>query len=229
MLGGGPVANAATPFEAAARQTVARYRRSTPAAAWFVAGKLRRDPVYRQLAERGPHPGPIVDLGCGLGHTGLLLAALQPGASVLGLDWDLRKLRRARRAAAGIANVRFARADIRRLAATKAGTVLLLDVLHYHPPAEQDALLAAAAALLTPGGRLWVRDLDTAAGWRATATRAQERLARWMGWHRGATLHFRPAAELVGVLQGIGLHATVQPSWQGTPFGNVLITAVRSS
>lgn len=213
--------------DAAIRQTVLCYRRAAPAAAWFVAGKLRRDPVYRQLAERGPHPEPIVDLGCGLGQTGLLLKALQPGAPVLGLDWDLRKLRRARRAAAGLANVQFVRADIRRPAVVQSGTVLLLDVLHYHPPAEQDALLAAAAALLAPGGRLWLRDLDAAAGWRAKATRAQERLARFLGWHRGVTLHFRPATELSTVLHAVGLHPTVEPSWQGTPFGNVLITATR--
>lgn len=222
------------PFEAAVRATVARYRRCAPVAARFVGGKLRRDPVYRQLAERGPHAGPIVDLGCGLGQTGLLLAMLQPGVAVLALDWDLRKLRRARRAGEGLAGVAFARADIRRVPIVPAerlsdgvGTVLLLDVLHYHPPAEQDALLAAAASMLAPGGRLWIRDLDAAAGWRAATTRAQERLARWLRWHRGVTLHYRAAAELVGVLERQGLRVSIEPSRRGTPFGNVLITATR--
>lgn len=254
-------------FAAAVRVTASRYRRVAPVAARFVGGKLRRDPVYRQLAEHGPHPAPIVDLGCGLGQTGLLLAALQPGVPVLGIDWDPRKLRRARRAADGLAGVVFARADIRRCpvgpahsrvgprsADTEAGrfrwegvpadlerpasvpaerfpngvgTVLLLDVLHYHPPAEQDTLLAAAAAALAPGGRLWLRDLDAAAGLRATATRVQERLARWLRWHRGVTLHYRAAAELAGVLERLGLRVNVEPSWRGTPFGNVLITAIR--
>lgn len=105
--------------------------------------------------------------------------------------------------------------------------MLLLDVLHYHPPAEQDTLLAAAAAALAPGGRLWLRDLDAAAGMRAAATRVQERLARWLRWHRGVTLHYRAAAELAGVLERLGLQVTVEPSWCGTPFGNVLITAIR--
>lgn len=234
-------------FAAAVRVTASRYHRVAPVAARFVGGKLRRDPVYRQLAERGPHPAPIVDLGCGLGQTGLLLAALQPGVPVLGIDWDPRKLHRARRAADGLTGVVFARADIRRCPVGPAhsrvglrsasvpaerfpngvGTVLLLDVLHYHPPAEQDTLLAAAAAALAPGGRLWLRDLDAAAGLRAAATRVQERLARWLRWHRGVTLHYRAAAELAGVLESLGLRVNVEPSWRGTPFGNVLITAIR--
>lgn len=226
-------AGGADPFADAVQATVSRYRRFAPLAARFVGGKLRRDPVYRQLAERGPHAGPIVDLGCGLGQTALLLAALQPGVVALGVDWDPRKLRRGCRAGGGLAGVAFVRADIRRapFAAARhglgAGTVLLLDVLHYHRPAEQDALLAAAAAMLAPCGRLWIRDLDAAAGWRATATRAQERLARWLGWHRGATLHYRAASELVGVLERLRMRVTVEPSWRGTPFGNVLITASR--
>lgn len=230
-------------FAAAVRVTALRYHRVAPVTARFVGGKLRRDPVYGQLAERGPHPAPIVDLGCGLGQTGLLLAALQPGVPVLGLDWDPRKLCRARRAADGLTGVVFARADIRHCPVgpaysrvnppsavplpVGAGTVLMLDVLHYHPPAEQDSLLAAAAAALAPCGRLWVRDLDAAAGWRMTATRVQERLARWSGWHRGVTLHYRTAAELTSVLEALGLRVTVEPSWRGTPFGNVLITATR--
>lgn len=206
--------------------TAARYADAGRFAAGYVAGKLRHDPVFRQLAERMPLPAPIVDVGCGRGQTLVLLALAQPGLRALGLDWDDAKLASARRASAGLDGVVFERADVRTAVVPAAGTVLLLDVLHYQDPDAQDALLARAAAALAPGGVLYVRDVDADAGWRATLTVWQERLGRVLAVNRGPTLRFRGAAEVERTLVRLGLTTRRVSSGAG-PLANVLIEARR--
>jgi len=102
---------------------------------------------------------------------------------------------------------------------------LLIDVLHYLPRAEQDRLLVAAAAALSPRGRLLVRELDGTPGARGVATRFVEWWARMLRVNRGRATHYRPASEIRKVLERAGLRCSVQGASERTPFGNVLIVA----
>ena len=194
----------------------------------YVRGKLKADPVFRQLVERAPLPSPIIDVGCGRGQTLILLALLQPDIEALGLDWDAAKLSAARRAAAPWPALRFLSADIRTAEIPAAGAILLLDVLHYSPRSTQDAMLRRAAQALRPDGVLYVREIDATRSWRATINTWQERLGCAVHLNRGATLCFRPAAELCAVLEAEGLTVRVGPSSGALPLANVLIEARRS-
>jgi len=223
-------APASEPFEAAAAACAACYAPFGRFTTGYVRGKLTRDPVFRQLVERAPFAEPVVDLGCGRGQTGLLLTRLFPGLRVLGLDWDVAKLERARRAAveAGAAErLDFCAADLRTDAYPAAGTLLMLDVLHYNPLEVQDAMLRRAARSLRPGGRLFLREVDAGPGWRSRLTRVQERIGRWVGFNRGATLCYRRADSIEAVLRDEGLTTRRSESWDGTPLANVLIEAWR--
>jgi uncharacterized protein (DUF2062 family)/SAM-dependent methyltransferase len=205
----------------------ARYRPQGPFVRRYVRGKLELDPVTRQLAARAPFPPPLVDLGCGRGQTVILLALLQPGLPQLALDWDERKLASARQAVAGLDGIRVEAVDVRDAPVPRAGTILLIDVLHYNPPAVQDRMLRRAAAALVPGGVLYVREADADASWRMYVTHWQERIGGWLRMNRGATLCFRPARELMEILRAAGLQVSVVPSREGLPFSNVLIEARR--
>lgn len=218
----------ANPYLDAVHAVVQRYRPVGWATALFVQSKLESDPVYRQMATQRPFLSPVLDIGCGVGQSELLLAELQPEIDVLGLDWDPKKLKRAERAAEANPRLRFASADVREGRFPLSGTVLMFDVLHYSPIPEQDALLRRAARAVRPGGRILVRDLDNARGWRAAVTRFQERLARWVSWHRGVGLYFRPADDLVRILREEDMTVEVLPSWGHTPFGNVLLIGHRA-
>lgn len=217
------------PYRDASLAVVARYREVGWASAMFVQSKLESDPIYRQMAARRPFASPVLDIGCGLGQSELLLAELQPEIEVLGIDWDPKKLRRARQAAAGHPRVRFSAADARQGDFPRSGTVLIFDSLHYSPIAQQDDLLRRAARAVAPGGRILLRELDNARGWRSAVTRGQERLARWLRWHHGLGLYFRPAAEMAAILREEGLEVEIFPSWGHTPFGNVLIVGARKA
>lgn len=210
------------PFELAVARTSARYEAAPPGDRYYVAGKLGFDPVCRLVAELPGPLGRVLDLGCGRGQLLLLLLERGLTSSVVGFDADARKIAVAK--AAG-PEARFEVADIAALSLEPADTVLLIDVLHYLPLSEQDALLRAAAAALAPGGRIVVRELDRARSWRSAATRSIEWLARKTGLNRGRASVYRPAAELVAVLERAGLRCDLQGASERTPFANVLIVA----
>jgi len=93
---------------------------------------------------------------------------------------------------------------------------------------DQDALLGRAAQALEPGSRLLIRDTDAAQRRSGLLTRGAERLAKLTGWHRGnQELCFRPLAEIVARLEGLGLRCRVTDASRGTPFSNALIVAER--
>jgi SAM-dependent methyltransferase len=217
-------------FDEAVQRTAALYSADSRFAAGYVRGKLRGDPVFRQLVERAPFAEPLVDLGCGRGQTELLLTLLLGQLEAQGFDWDEAKVRLARQAAARSgcgAKLRFEVGDLRTLEYPPAGTVLMLDVLHYNPLAVQDDMLRRAARCLQPGGRLFVREVDAAGGLRARLNILQERVCCFFGLNRGATLCFRSADSIEAVLRDEGLFATRGASWQGTVLANVLIEARR--
>jgi len=217
-----------SPLEPVFRAVEARYEPGRVRR--FVAGKLRRDPVFRRLPEHLPEEGRVVDLGSGRGQLALMLAKLWPGRAVVSIDWDERKVESARAAARdlpGGEGLRFMQGDARTAEIPAARCVVMLDLLHYFPAAEQDALLARAAAALEPGGRLLVREADAAGGLRFRLTAFFERLALGSGVTRGEGLVFRPAAEIAAALEALGTSVRVLPMSEGTPLANVLFVADR--
>ncbi len=226
-----PVRIDSSRFEQGARKCADLYRPDGRLAHGYVRGKLLGDPVYRQLIERGPFAEPIIDLGCGRGQTGLLISVLFSEVSVHGFDWHAEKLERARRAASradSSQGLTFSTGDLRNLDYPPAKTLLMLDVLHYNPLEIQDQMLDRAASCLLPGGRLFIREVDARAGWRARTNMLQERLGCLLGINRGATLRFRSADSIEAILRSHGLDTRRCSSWEGTPLANVLIEASRA-
>ncbi len=209
-------------------RTAARYAALGRFAHGYVRGKLRHDPVYQQLVDARPFRSPVLDVGCGRGQTLVLLAESAPELEAVGLDWEDAKINVARRAAADLPRLRFERADVREAPFPPSATIFLIDVLHYNPADIQDRILTRAARALVSGGALYVRDIDAAAGWRATVNRWQERAGRLVGLNRGATLCFRPMAEVRAILEAEGLAVATVPSSAGLPLANVLLVARRA-
>jgi 2-polyprenyl-3-methyl-5-hydroxy-6-metoxy-1,4-benzoquinol methylase/uncharacterized protein (DUF2062 family) len=221
----GPAAasvHVASDTELALQRTRARYAGARHGDRYYVAGKLAFDPVFGLVAALSGSFGRVLDVGCGRGQLGLFLHELGRVAEVTGFDSDARKIDVARRA---FPEAKFVVGDAAQLELPPADTILLVDVLHYLPLAEQDALLAAATRAVTPGGRVLVRELDADPSARSAITRFFEWCARKTGLNRGRATHYRAASELTRLLERAGLACSVQGASEHTPFANVLIVA----
>jgi uncharacterized protein (DUF2062 family)/2-polyprenyl-3-methyl-5-hydroxy-6-metoxy-1,4-benzoquinol methylase len=213
------------PESAAIKRTVERYRGQPQGDRLYVDLKLRTDPVVARLGELG-ELGRVIDAGAGRGQMGLYLWELGLVSELTGFDPDPRKLELAR-AAAG-ADARYEVTALGEYAATErsADCVLLIDVLHYLAPAEQDAALSRLKDWLTPGGRVLIREVGERAPFRGALTRFAERIATATGYNRASqVLNFRPLAELVERLEALGFACSVEDASARTPYDNALIVA----
>jgi uncharacterized protein (DUF2062 family) len=210
--------------------------------AWESAnGKLRLDPVYRQVLRQGmlPDAGTLVDLGCG---RGLMLALLVSARdcwregkwpdgwpapptrlSLRGLELRPRIAADASRALAGHAVVD--QGDIRTFDLPPTRAVLMFDVLHMLPYEEQDKLLARIVKALEPGGVLILREADAAGGWRFRIIHIGNWLKGLWEGDPGRRFCFRSTSGWTERLEALGLTVRVFPLDERTPFANILIEA----
>ncbi len=208
----------------AVERTIRRYRGTHRRHRVYVTIKLRSDPIVPALAGLSGPFGSVLDAGAGRGQFGLLLLELGRADALTGFDWDEEKVGAANKAAAGQAS--FERADLRTAEFTSSDTVLLLDVLHYLPRADQDSVLERAAAALRPGGRLIVREVGGGAG--SWLTKLFERIGTRVEMNRASSLEFRPFADIIEKLEELGLACRSEDASQGMPMSNEMVVARRS-
>ena len=195
---------------------------------FYSRAKLATDPLYPGVIDalRGTQ-APLLDLGCGIG---LLAHALRRAGLALpyrGVDNDAAKIAQAVRAAAnaGIGDARFEVVDLAAGLPAHRGSVALLDVLQFVPPAAHAGILDAAIAMLMPGAKLVIRTGLEDGGRRARITRHVDVASRVLGWMNAAPKHYPDADSLRARFEAAGLHAEFAPLHGNTPFNNWRIVA----
>ena len=215
------------------RRASDRYIASSVTAWEFARGKLRGDPLYRTvLTDRLlPAGGTIVDVGCGQGlMLAMIIEAEDAGAlprsdRLVGIELRPRIASIARNALGGRAVI--VEGDARAHMPPACLAVLFFDVLHMIAAADQEALLAAAAGVLEPGGVILIREVDAAAGWRFSAVKFGNTLKALIGANWRQRFHFRTAAEWAACLASLGFEVQTKGTGDGTPFANVLFVLRR--
>lgn len=147
------------------QRILARYVSTHASVSGAAAGLERRRPFLDRLVRLHFPPdrnAAILDLGCG--HGAILWAARNAGyTNLTGVDASPEQVAAARQL--GILGVR--QGDlVKELAATASASqdvVILFDLLHYFPPAEQVALADEVRRVLKPGGR-WILHLPNGEG-----------------------------------------------------------------
>ncbi len=218
---------------AALHRAAFRYRAVPLPVRLYARIKFFVDPGYLRVAEEvaaipPERRGTVLDLGCGVGMLSVLLGEMRLGCDVCGVDWDEAKLDLARAASGVVPHVQFRALDLLTGPIPPADCAVLLDVLHYHPITEQDALLARLATALTADGTLLVREAD--AEHHHSAARFFERLGTRLGLHRAAGRFFyRNAGSLVEALERLGFAVRLVPAGDLVHRANLLFVAARRS
>ncbi len=210
----------------------------------FARGKLRSDPAFAGLLRLGliPSHARLLDLGCGQGLLAALLrAAVAPAAAASwpgdwaqqphgvrmhGIELAEREMRWARCLTCSgpdEASVSFEQADLRSAEFGIADVVVLLDVLHYLAPAEQQRLLARVRDCLTPGGVLLLRVADANAGFGFVWSVLIDKLVLVARGSRRLGLHCRPLGQWRDMLLALGFTVRIVPMHAGTLFANLLL------
>lgn len=214
-------------FSRLAAAAAAPYRAASGFALHFARGKLRGDPVFRYLFASAliPPGARVLDLGCGQGLLAALLGAagtLQPG-NYRGIELMPREVARAQRALGRRSGVE--QGDIRDAAFGAADVIVLLDVLHYLAPPEQDSVLARARDALAAEGLLLLRVADAAAGLPFRLGRWVDRTVARARGHGATQFHCRSVAQWRSALGALGFSVRAEPMSRSTPFANVLLVA----
>lgn len=234
-------------FAELVRRASDRYVEASITAWEFARGKLRFDPIYRALVcggllERQNTRGTLIDIGCG---QGLTLAVLSEARAYVGsgalpgdaelpvfdrlIGVELRPRVAATAAGALRGDAEITAADARRVGMEPADAVLFLDVLQMIPPDAQEALIASAAAALTPGGVIIIREADAGGGWRFRMVALGNRLKALAFGNWRQQWYFRSVAGWETCLARFGMRVETRPMGQGTPFANVVLLITRTA
>ena len=232
----------AAPLRIRLREETSRRYLETGIFNWeFVRGKLRYDPVFDHLIRSGTlsQEGHLLDLGCGRGILLALLASARTlyaqgewpadapapshGLQLTGVELRSKTARIARTALGDEAEIQ--EIDLSTFEPPVCRFAVLLDVLHYLPPADQERLLKRIADALEPGGCLLLREPDAAGRTRFTLTRLAERLCALARRDWKQRFSYRSASSWMELLEQSGLLPSSQAMSAGTPYANVLIEA----
>lgn len=188
----------------------------------YARGKLRHDPVYQAVLDRlRDQPGPLLDIGCGIGLLEVYLRESGLQQPIIGFDHDAGKVAVARELAGRYHDIDLRVADIR--GEVPSGmNVTALDVLHYFSDAEQERIVERIAAGVPEGGVAIVRDAIRDGSWRYRLTAVQEALSRAIRWLKAERLNFPTRQRIVAPFLHRGFTAEVVPLSGRTPFNNYL-------
>jgi SAM-dependent methyltransferase len=152
------------------KEIVAYLKSKSTNAGFIDTLKIRYRPLICPFRDLFPFvkEGDIVgDIGCGSGQFALLLNKFTPMKEVYGVEISKRLVKNARKLFAsepGRCPHRFEEYDGKHFPPDMRACNLffLIDVLHHVPPADQQAFLNAIYALMRPGTKLILKDINGA-------------------------------------------------------------------
>ena len=130
--------------------------------------KLRPLIVPFEIIEKYvPKKGVVVDLGCGYGIFANFLATQSIDRKVIGIDLIEKRILVANKIFGHLHNLDFICSNITDTKIPKTDTITAVDVLHHIPSLEhQTSLLRECHSVLSEGGKLILKDLDTKPHWK---------------------------------------------------------------
>jgi 2-polyprenyl-6-hydroxyphenyl methylase/3-demethylubiquinone-9 3-methyltransferase len=219
-----PVAALSTPSGSAMARALALYAREAPGVRLHVHARHWLCPIER-IAAYVPTAGRVLDVGCGHGLFGNLLALGSPAREVVGVDPMATKIAVAQRVARGLPNARYEQGCAADAPDGPYDVITILDVLYLLPRPAKLALLQQCRELLAPGGLLLLKTNDRKPRWKYLWARFEEQAMTTLGLTEGEGLYFLNAAQNRALLGLAGFDAEVVRLDSWLPYPHVLFVA----
>lgn len=181
-----------------------------PVLEWYLRVKMKFENNFASYCDILPRKGDILDLGCGYGYITYMLSFTSVERRITGVDYDGAKIRVAQHAYIRNENISFIEADVSDYPFTPKDAFLLGDVLHYLSYERQKELLEKCIHNLRPGGMILVREGNSEAESRHSATKFTEFLStRLFVFNKTAgddgTLFFTSSGKIKEIAEAHGL------------------------
>ncbi|HVZ79741.1 MAG TPA: class I SAM-dependent methyltransferase [bacterium] len=176
---------------------------------------------YDRMASLLPDRGLVLDGGCGHGLLSLTLALGSSRRRVEGLDHSVERVAIARQAGRDLPNLSVSKGDFRKIPRRAYQGIALVDVLHYLPYEEQEALMKDAFRRLARGGVFLFRDVDRRPGFSSLWNRLHEGLMTGLGFTKAGGLHFRSRVQWDQLARRVGFQVRSEATGR-FPFADVL-------
>jgi SAM-dependent methyltransferase len=219
-----PVAALSTPARSALPRALALYDAEPPGVRFHVRARHWLCPLER-IAAYVPPTGRVLDVGCGHGLFGNLLALESTDRQVVGVDPMASKIAVAQRVARPLANTRYAVGSAADVTDGPYDVITILDVLYLLPRPAKLALLRECRALLAHDGLLLLKTNDRRPRWKYLWARFEEQAMTTLGLTKGQGLHFLNAAQNQALLAMAGFQAEIVRLDSRLPYPHVLFVA----
>jgi ubiquinone/menaquinone biosynthesis C-methylase UbiE len=170
----------------------------------------------------------VLDVGCGFGLFALYFAIRMPALRIVGFDRDEYRVELARHAAArlGVENAEFQVGDASAFQPSEQmSAAYMLDLIHHIPVASVRPLLTTLAANLGPGGRLLVKDVESARSPKLAFTWLLDKMMDFR-----APVRYWAPEEVQPLLESLGFEVFQHRMIDYLPYPHILyISTLRSS
>jgi 1-acyl-sn-glycerol-3-phosphate acyltransferase len=131
-----------------------------PVLEWYMRIKTRLEKNYEPFHKIVPEKGKILDIGCGYGFMAYMLGFVSSQRQITGIDYDEEKIDTANHCFSRTPSINFVHSDVMGFDFEQYDAIILADILHYLPPAEQKQVIEKCMGHLNAGGKLIIRDGD---------------------------------------------------------------------
>jgi 2-polyprenyl-3-methyl-5-hydroxy-6-metoxy-1,4-benzoquinol methylase len=187
--------------------------------------QILRQRFLDEIGQYLPSEGAVVDIGCGFGLFGLYFGITHPDIQIVGLDKQQHRIGMARTTAArlGVGNVTFEVGDAEAyVQTTPVRAAYMLDILHHIRRPAAYSLLSSLASALAPGGRLIIKDIETAPRYKRCFTWALDKAMDWR-----APVDYWHTIDVMTVLTSLGFSVVKHSMVDFLPYPHVIYIATK--
>ncbi|MFT3932344.1 MAG: 1-acyl-sn-glycerol-3-phosphate acyltransferase [Chitinophagaceae bacterium] len=129
-----------------------------PVLEWYMRIKVKMEKNYQVFNELLPRKGKILDIGCGYGFMPYMMHFVCPEREITGLDYDEQKIATANHCFSKDDKINFVHADITQYPFEKYDAIVMMDILHYLQPSQQQLVIEKSIQSINAGGVIIIRD-----------------------------------------------------------------------